>query len=566
MRLSSLAWLVVPAVIVVICTVVAIYRWSSVIDEYIRPDLIDVNNPSYVYWPTAQALRQFEPVRTDLAVIAKGYSLEPDAISFHIDILISSMNIIMRPSELNERFKRLPGFSTYESVLLAFTTHTLPSIKPAMSAADAQAMLPEVEAAYDALNSISKLALDQDTAIKQKSFETIQAGQKVILMIAGLLVFAIFAFAMISIFCWWAIVAKTRALSTAEDAVADKINFLAMISHELRTPLQVIVSALDVLERPQDIRTQNELTARIRRAANSLAVQLRDMLTLARAQAGYIELQPAVFDARELVREVMENYAAPAKAKHLELRQTIPDDAAFVVADGERIAQLVHNLVSNAVKYTQAGHVQVDLAPFDEKAGLLSLRVADTGPGLPARILESGFDAKGPLSLGSGRGIGLSVVQTLLRQLGARMTVSSPNNGGSVFEIMIPAASAERRSSGQFNTHKRVLVVDDHPDLLKGLSNVLEELGFAADIASSGMIALNYVAAHPYSAILIDLDMPIMTGAELAAQVRKMTLQHKPKLIAMSAANHGSKYDLSSFDDILTKPLRRQQLRTIMQF
>jgi signal transduction histidine kinase len=427
-------------------------------------------------------------------------------------------------------------------------------------------LLPKLEDISDTLNRVSKAAWEQDSELKERSFKTIQAGHAIILVIAGLLICALLSFVIISIFYWWAIVAKTRAIAIAEAAVVDKIDFLAMVSHELRTPLQVIVSALDVLELPQDVKTRNELTARIRRAANSLAVQLRDMLTLARGQTGYIELQPGVFDARELVREVVGNYQATAQAKHLKLQQTGPDDAIFVVADGERIAQLLHNLVSNAVKYTPAGHVRVDLAPFDEKAGELVFRVEDTGPGLPPRVLENSIDAKGLFSLGSGRGIGLSVVQTLLRQLGARMTISSPPRGGSIFDLAIPAVPAAESSYERSDAEKRVLVVDDHPDLLKGLSGVFEELGFVTDMAPSGMTALNFLAAHPYSVVLIDLDMPIMTGSELAAQIRKTELRHKTRLVAMSAANHGSKHDLSFFDAILNKPIRRQQLLTIMQF
>ncbi|MBM7046176.1 hybrid sensor histidine kinase/response regulator [Rhizobium lusitanum] len=500
-----------------------------------------------------------------MKTIADGSAVEPDALSFHIDVLISGINIITRPSELTDRFRRLPGFLSDVPILSEFATNVLPAIKPNLSPAEAQALLRKLEDISSTLDRISKAAWDQDTELKEKSFETIQAGHTIILIIAGLLVCAILSFVIISIFYWWAIMAKTRALAAAEAAVADKISFLAMVSHELRTPLQVIVSALDVLERPQDTKTRSELTARIRRAANSLAVQLRDMLTLARAQTGYIELQPGVFEAGELVREVVENYRAAAKAKHLELRQTGPDEAVFVVADSERIAQLLHNLVSNAVKYTPSGYVQVDLAAFDETAGELVLRVMDTGPGLPPRVIENSI-GKGLSSLGSGRGIGLSVVQTLLRQLGARMAISSPSEGGSIFDLAIPAVPAAESSFETSDAHKRVLVVDDHPDLLKGLSNVFEELGFATDMAPSGMTALNFLAAHIYSVIFIDLDMPIMTGSALAAQIRKTDLRHKTKLVAMSAAHHGSKQDLSLFDAVLNKPIRRQQLLTVMQF
>ncbi|NTJ65081.1 response regulator [Agrobacterium rhizogenes] len=502
----------------------------------------------------------------DLKAVADGSAVEPDALSFHIDVLISGINIIVRPSELNDGYKALPGFSEDGAALAKFAADVLPAIKPDISSADAQALLPRLEDISFAVDRISKAAMDRDNELKEKSFKTIQAGHVIILVIAGLLICAILSFVIISIFYWWAIAARTRAIAAAETAVADKITFLAMVSHELRTPLQVIVSALDILERPQDVKTRGELTARIRRAANSLAVQLRDMLTLARAQTGYIELQPGVFEAGELVREVVENYQDMAQAKHLQLRQTGPDDAIFVVADSERIAQLLHNLISNAVKYTPSGYVQVDLASFDEKASELTLRVTDTGPGLPSRVLESSVDAKGLFSLGAGRGIGLSVVQTLLRQLGARMTVSQPPDGGSIFDLAIPAVPAEGRSFGARDVQKRVLVVDDHPDLLKGFSAVIEELGFATDVASSGMAALNYVAAHDYSVIFIDLDMPIMTGPELAAQIRKTDLGYKPRLVAISAAHHGSRHDLSSFDGTLVKPIRQQQLRTIMRF
>lgn len=565
MRLFHLAWFSIPAAIMVACLGVATYNWGVIKAGYVYWDSTDIENPSYFYWPVAQALRAFEEVRMDLETIAKGSSIEPDALSFHINVLISGINIIARPSELNDRLKRLPGVSSDMPILSEFATNVLPAIKPNISSADAQALLPKLEDISDTLDRISKTASDHDSQLKEKFFETIQAGYAVILIIAGLLVCAILSFVIISIFYWWAIMAKTRALAAAEAAVADKIDFLAMVSHELRTPLQVIVSALDVLERPQDTKTRSELTARIRRAANSLAVQLRDMLTLARAQTGYIELQPGVFEAGELVREVVENYQAAAKAKHLELRQTGPDEAVFVVADSERIAQLLHNLVSNAVKYTPSGYVQVDLAPFDETAGELALRVTDTGPGLPPRVIENSL-TKGLFSLGSGRGIGLSVVQTLLRQLGARMAISSPSEGGSIFELAIPAVPAAESSYETSDAQKRVLVVDDHPDLLKGLSSVLEELGFVTDMAPSGMTALNFLAAHIYSVIFIDLDMPIMTGSALAAQIRKTDLRHKTKLVAMSAAHHGARHDLSLFDATLSKPIRRQQLLTIMQF
>ncbi|MGG6898921.1 hybrid sensor histidine kinase/response regulator [Rhizobium sp. BR 315] len=566
MRLFHLSWFSIPLAILAICVGVVAYNWNAIRAEYRLWDSSNLKNPSYLYWPTVKTPSELEAVRLDLKTIADGSKVEPEVLSLDVDVLISGINIITRPSELNDSYKKLPGFSNEEVALVQFATEVLPAIRPDISAADAEALLPKLEEISFALKRISKTSLERDSELKERSLETIQAGHVVILVIAGLLLCALLSFVIIAISYWRAIIAKTRAVAAAEAAIADKISFLAMVSHELRTPLQVIVSALDVLERPQDAKTRSELKARIRRAANSLAVQLRDMLTLARAQSGYIELQPGVFEAGELVREVVENYQAAAKAKHLDLRQRIPDEPVFVVADGERIAQLLHNLISNAVKYTSSGYVEVELGPFDEKAGELNLRVTDTGPGLPPRVLENSIDAKGPSSLGSGRGIGLSVVQTLLRQLGARMTVGNVPAGGSIFDLAIPVVPAAEHLDEIPDARKRILVVDDHPDLLKGLSTVFEQLGFVTDIAPSGTMALNFVAAHSYSVIFVDLDMPIMTGPELAAQIRRTDSRHKTKLVAMSAAHHGSKHDLSFFDATLSKPIRQQQLRTVMQF
>ncbi|MBO9102002.1 MULTISPECIES: hybrid sensor histidine kinase/response regulator [unclassified Rhizobium] len=564
MRSLHLAWFGFPAAIVAVCIGIVASHWSILRTEYMPWSDISTRNPIYFYWPTAQVMRELETVRLDLKSIADGSGVDPEGLSFHIDVLISGIDIIVRPSELNDGYKRISGFSRDGPLLVEFATNVLPSIKPGISASATKALMPTFEDVGNLLLRLSTEAWDQDSRLKEKSLETIRTANSIILVIAALLACAVLSSLITSIFYWRAILAKTRAAEAAEAAVEDKMSFLAMISHELRTPLQVIVSALDVLDRPQDGRTRNETTARIRRAANSLTIQLRDMLTLARAQTGYIELQPAVFEIRELVRGVVGDYQAAATAKHLELRINFPDEAYFVVADSERIAQLLHNLISNAVKYTPSGYVQVDLAPFDKKVGKLILRLMDTGPGLPPTVLESNLYAKGLLSLGGGRGIGLSVVQTLLRQLGACMAIKGLPGGGTGFDLEIPAVEASEHSNEASETQKRVLIVDDHPDVLKGLSSVFEDHGFSANTAASGMVALNFFAAHSYSIILIDLDMPVMTGCELASHIRKLDPNRRTRLVAITAARHRPQHDLSLFDAALDKPVRDQQLLAIM--
>ena len=110
MRLFHLVWFSIPATILIICVGVAAYNWSAIRQDYLLWDSSSAKNPSYLYWPTAQAQKVLEPARLDLRMIADGSPVDPDTLSLHLDVLISTINIIIRPSELNDRFRQLPGF------------------------------------------------------------------------------------------------------------------------------------------------------------------------------------------------------------------------------------------------------------------------------------------------------------------------------------------------------------------------------------------------------------------------------------------------------------------------
>ena len=163
-----------------------------------------------------------------------------------------------------------------------------------------------------------------------------------------------------------AIQGRAQALDAAQRAIDARTRFLGMVSHELRSPLQSIVSALDVLEMRHALPEQAQVTKRIRRSANELCVQLRDLLTLARDQTGRVEVRPDVFDAAELVREIVADIQLDALAHGLELSANLPRNAVLVLADSVRIGQVLQNLIVNAVRYTGQGAVTVTLRDFSE--------------------------------------------------------------------------------------------------------------------------------------------------------------------------------------------------------
>jgi len=345
--------------------------------------------------------------------------------------------------------------------------------------------------------------------------------------------------------------------------------FLAKVSHELRSPLQGIVSALDVLSmrRGPGANADDELIGRIRRSSLLLNTHLRDMLTLAKGEAGRLEMRPEPFDACALVESVAASAADLASDKKLELIVDVPAAATFVVADGARIDQVLTNLVINSIRYTEAGRVRLALASYDAAARVLRFTVSDTGPGIPAAMLPTLLTpdrvVTGPERRGEGSGIGLAIVRTLVDHLGGRVEVQSQLGKGTTFTVEIPAepVASEAEDEGRDSPTGRVLIVDDRDDVLDALASVLDELGFECDRATSAAVAANLLASRQYDAVLVDIEMPIKGGAELAEETRRGKGPNAlTRFIGMSAGEVSDAV-LLRLDDCLAKPIDHGALR-----
>lgn len=236
---------------------------------------------------------------------------------------------------------------------------------------------------------------------------------------------------------------RARALATHDLALA-RSAFLAKVSHELRSPLQGIVSALDVIEmrHARAFQGDEELIGRMRRSSMLLNTQLRDLLTLAKGEAGRLQMQAETFEACSLVEAMAEEARELAVSKGLQLVVVLPPSPLFVVADGARIDQVLTNLVINSVRYTDSGEVRISLDAQGEPPTRLRFLIADTGPGIPESVLPTLFEpdkfVTTPARRGEGSGIGLAIVRTLVDHLGGTLGVTSELGTGTTFTVDIP--------------------------------------------------------------------------------------------------------------------------------
>lgn len=364
--------------------------------------------------------------------------------------------------------------------------------------------------------------------------------------------------------------AKAEALEQAGRANSQRAQFLSMTSHELRSPLQSLLSTVDLLElrlkntAPQEVR-------RLRSAGEAMDRFLRDLLTLAKGEAGKLEVLPEPFDVGHLVQDIEDEWTTVAQTKGLVFSATMAAPSGLYVADHSRIAQVINNLVSNAIKYTDRGGVTLTFNGYDAATGRLRFVVRDTGRGIPADFIPEMFTPfmRRP---GEGRtegvGIGLAIVRTLCDRLDGAIDVSSTEGEGSVFSFSVAAvpmhdddaAPAERLVQS-------LLIVDDSPDILESLALVAGELGCTASMANSPVAAANHLAAERFDVVLIDLDMPVKTGRELALEIRRSSGPNATAtLVAVSASTEvqdvGSQWP---FDAYLAKPVGIRGLRQLLQ-
>jgi signal transduction histidine kinase/ActR/RegA family two-component response regulator len=372
---------------------------------------------------------------------------------------------------------------------------------------------------------------------------------------------------------------RTAELDRANQA---KSSFLATMSHELRTPLNGVVALSHLLAERQTQPEDKEMAALIISSGRLLEQVLTDILDFSKIEAGQLSLDETVFDLEVCVRRVAELHRAAAEAKGLTLRWRV-EESAIGGAQGDelRITQILSNFLSNAVKFTEAGEVSLEVSRNAE--GVLFV-VRDSGIGFSAEVGQRLFQRfeQADVSITrrfGGTGLGLAICASLAELMGGRVWAASQPGQGSTFfaQLALPAVrllsegeAAEEEDTGAGLVGCRVLLAEDHPVNQRVVAPILEPLGVELAIVGDGAEAIEAEAGGRYDAILMDLHMPSVDGLTATRAIRASEAERgspRTPIVALTAdalAEHVAASKAAGADFHLAKPIKPDALVDVL--
>lgn len=377
------------------------------------------------------------------------------------------------------------------------------------------------------------------------------------------------------------------AREEAEQASRAKSDFLAMMSHELRTPMNGVLGMLQLLETTTQTGEQAEYTALATESTEHLLKVINDILDFSRIERGSLELEHIPFPLDELLTNSVQVFRPSAQQRGLELHLDIqPGLEQFEVrGDPTRLRQILVNLIGNALKFTEQGHVGVTARwqVLDQQQMLwLTIAVRDTGIGIAPERLQHMFDAFEQADTSTSRryggtGLGLSIARTLAEHMGGGLHAESTIGEGSTFTLELPLPWRYRHADEQVlldseatqGGGQHVLLVEDNPVNQTVIEAILRSLGFTPQLVGSGRQALQAVAEQPFAAILMDCRLPDLDGLSATRQIRDNDgpNRHTPIIALTANALQGDREAClaAGMNDYLAKPFKRSDLRAILQ-
>ena len=377
-----------------------------------------------------------------------------------------------------------------------------------------------------------------------------------------------------------------RAISAAEEANKAKGDFLATMSHEIRTPLNAVIGLADVLATTSLAPEQRRLVETMESAGRQLLQIVNDVLDFSRISAGRVEVDEGTLDLKAAIERLMFVVAGlQGTTKQLDIRCDVsPDIDRPILADGQRLTQILTNLLGNALKFTEHGSVEL-LVRADKLAApspKLVFLVKDTGKGVPEHMWERIFEpfrqvGEERFEPHAGSGLGLAICRQLARAMGGDVTLDQSSPAGSTFRLEIPlrfaesgagAGAAPATGASVPGRCLKVLVAEDTPASQLVIQLMLQRLGHEVTVVDNGLLAVEAFARADYDVVFLDLQMPVMNGHEAAQAIRGAGERGRQvKLVALTAFAQTSDREAAlavGIDLVVTKPVKGADISRVL--
>ncbi|XOV93842.1 MAG: ATP-binding protein [Bacteroidota bacterium] len=372
----------------------------------------------------------------------------------------------------------------------------------------------------------------------------------------------------------------SKATEDAKNLAKAKEQFLANMSHEIRTPMNAISGFTQQLLKSDLSKSQREQLDIVHRSSDHLLHILNDVLDFSKLQANKLILEDKPYDLPQLMNDSVKLMQHKADEKHIGINYYPDNVPNYVLGDPYRLKQILINLVSNSIKFTDKGSVDIYLSVKKKyRANELQLIVADSGIGIPkdqqSRIMME-FEQAGSASDHKGTGLGLSITQKLVELHDGRMKLESEEGKGTKITINLPFVESKEPPKVQVNTNKdlnleglEILIADDEPFNIKLLTTILNSKGARWTACKDGKEALEQLDRAKYDIALLDLKMPHYSGLEVAENLRKGAgLNNKIPLVALTATVLKEEMEQCiqyGFDHVLRKPFDENELFEIIK-
>ena len=378
--------------------------------------------------------------------------------------------------------------------------------------------------------------------------------------------------------------AINQALAEAEAANQTKSAFIATISHEIRTPLTSILGTSQILEETNANAAQKNLVGHLHRSAQFLLKLLNDILDFSRYETGNIHVEEITFDPTELIDDVFSMMHDKAAEKELSFTKKCDPLPPLLMGDPFLIRQILTNLIDNAIKFTVAGSVSLEVFYLDKKEGEsaapLCFAVKDTGIGISPENQHIIFEAFKQEESGisrryGGNGLGLAICSQLVERMNGEIILESTKGEGSTFSVvlMLPEASPQHLQTKNQPTPQaaalKILLVDDFESNRITISKLLQSAGHKVNTASSGEGAISKVIRDKYDLILMDIHMPGIDGIKASKGITELFLNNKnvPLIFAFTAdySSHAQDaYKAAGMVEVVRKPFDRAEFTNLL--